>query len=215
MLVRDTLDACECEVCGISCTGRFANCWRSIFQASGRVVQMRCLPPSLPQPSEAASASGLAEGTEPLITNSPTASAQGEPGSGAGASADLAEATTGERGADLSQDLMALQERVSEIVGLIQELSLENEALRNALASITARIEDVDSSLKSAGASMRPVTHVVRASGESGESFTRPGRAVAHPDVVHRQQYPNTGPSADDEFVTHPVAAEGSGGGIG
>lgn len=233
MLVRETLDACECEVCGISCTGRFANCWRSIFQANGRVVQMRCLPPSIPQSTEAASAEELVEETEPLITGSPAqgvldagvpsagaagaeaagAGAAGAFGAGAGAGAG-GSAGLREAGNRSEQELAALQHRVSEISGLIYSLSLENSELRGKLASIAARLEAMDSPIATTDLPVRPVTHVIRPTSDSAESFTRPGRAVAHPDVVHRQHRVESHQSVGDELLTHPLA-ESSGGGLG
>lgn len=212
MLVRETLDACECDVCGISCTGRFANCWRSIFQANGRTVQMRCLPPSLPQLAEAASGADIVEETDPLIADSPAPGIEGGQRAVAGADGTPADFRYLDSQSEL--DLAALQHRVAEIVDLIHNLRLENGAIRSELASIAARLEVTEPPLSAPNASLRPVTHVVRPASESTENFTRPGRAVAHPDVVHRQHHTESQQSAEDELLTHPLA-EGSSGGIG
>lgn len=199
MLVRETLDACECEDCGISCTGRFANCWRSIFQVNGRALQLRCLPPSISQVAETASSEKLVENTEPLTAGSPALAAAGTAGT------DIEEyAGLREPGTRSDQDLTELQHRVAEISDRIQTLSCENSEIRIALAAIADQLEALQSPL-------RPVTPIIRPRSNLEESFTRPGRAVAHPDVVHRQYRAESRQSTENGFVAHPLAG-GSGG---
>lgn len=93
MFVRETLDACTCEVCGVVCEGRFASCWRSVFQGDGMSLQMRSLPHSVPYPLDPTPETGAAlddplrETVAPMPSESPYTVAGSGSSGGAGAGA--------------------------------------------------------------------------------------------------------------------------------
>lgn len=204
MLVRNTLDACECEVCGTACTGRFANCWRSIFQENGRVVQMRCLPPTIPQPASAEIE--IAPETEPLIPAT---------GDHATSSEDM-DAQYG--ASDIELQVADLQEKISEILASLQDQNLSTGQLKGEIAALSERLDAMAvRPVVPVSPLVPPVTPVLRPSESTpADDFERPGRAVVHADVVHRQRGSNrlrATTDSNDELT--PPLAEGTGGGIG
>lgn len=223
MLVRDSLDACTCDECGIVCGGKFANCWRSVFQPNGRALQIRCLPHDLvtqleqpaPAVAQAPSAAEIQASQALTIETAQVVEAQVDqeaPAAESGAGARVAnEQPAGtpdhsqllETGSVVDTDRISiavestereiamLREELASLVGRIQRLDSTNINLRDELARLSAAIESF----------VRPIAPVNASGGGMHAEWTRPARAVAHPESLPTAS--ETGPIVD-------VDAEGS-----
>lgn len=174
MMVRDTLDGCECDACGTVCPGKFANCWRSVFQPNGRVLQLRCIPPNLPALVSAEPAGEPPAAAERVVT--------------VGTLTDFA--ADAEAGGNGNGHGSPIDETV-EVRSILERLSAEVERLSAEVADLAAResvrqltLDDIAGRLTAISVAIPAVAPIKAVPERPQGDYSRPGRAVAHPEAI-------------------------------
>lgn len=183
MLVRDSLDGCECAECGTLCAGRFENCWRSVFQPNGRVLQLRCIPPNLASviaAGEEVSAVAIAEpgaaGVAEIDSlgqfevNAESVGGNGN-GNGHGPKPDSDEL------ADLRGQIDQLRNEIARLTADVAAIAHREGIRESELSAITEQVETISIAVPA----IAPIK--ARASDRQIDQH-RPGRAVAHPETI-------------------------------
>lgn len=182
MLVRESLDACVCDQCGTMCTGRFANCWRSIFQPNGRTVQLRCLPRNIPGARS--------------ITGSRTGNTRDR------AHDDTLSDHDHDSDSYLAKQVAELKLQMAEVINALHDLGADNSRLEINLEEVMTRLDEL--ARQSANGN-----HSTENGGERQERQLRPGKTVVHAEVLHRHHSePITTPS---DQIPPPVMENASG----
>lgn len=192
MLVRNSLDACDCSECGHSCGGKFPGCWSLVFAAGGRELQLRSLPPAIPSGPESPGRTGRPAAEDGSAQVGPALG--GPPSSREGrAAVDMAEQNT------IAEELGVLRSEIDRLVSLLRESQsaagvqstaiAQQDSAASELAAFIARqvelvgrelsekIEGLEEKVARIAARLEQASH-----GQTG--FGQPGPAVAHPESI-------------------------------